>query len=168
MDADAPQASILHQAALDDPREQSDVDISAADQNADILSAKRNFLVQHRGGANCARAFGERLFFFEHNQNGVGDFFVIDGDDIVDILLRERKSNFAGASHGDAVGDGFVGGQGDQLVLLESGFHGRELGGLNTDHSRLRAGFFHRASDAADEASAAYRDDDSIQIALYL
>jgi len=67
MNAQADQAAVFHQAALDDPGEQGNVDIAAADQNAQFFSAMRNFFVQRGSGGGGARAFGE-IFSFSRSK----------------------------------------------------------------------------------------------------
>ncbi len=43
--------------------------------------------LQECGQGSGARSFGEELFAFEQNEDGLGDFFFIHGDDFVDIFL---------------------------------------------------------------------------------
>ena len=53
-----------------------------------------------------AGALGQRLLAFEQHQDGGGDLLFVDGDDLVDVPRDHRQREFAGAAHGDAVGDG--------------------------------------------------------------
>ena len=61
MNAQAHQAPVFHQAALDDAREQSDVDVAAADQHGDSFSAQRQLAIEH-GGEAAAPAPSARVF----------------------------------------------------------------------------------------------------------
>ena len=112
------QAAVLDQAALDDAAEQRHVDIAAADDHGGVLAVELGLVLQQRRDARRARAFGQHLFAFEQREDGAGDLFFLDGNDLVDIFRDQRKRDLAGAAHGDAVGDGGRGGNGHRRVLL--------------------------------------------------
>src|SRR5579863_7003964 len=105
VDAQPNKPAVLHQASLDDAREQGDVDIPAADEDSYFLAAEMNLVLQHCSCGDSARAFAERLFLLKQEQNGIGDFFFVDCDDVVDVALDERKSESAGAANSNAVRD---------------------------------------------------------------
>ena len=91
IDADAQQAAIFDEAALDDLGEQRDVDVAAADEDDGAAMAEIGFGLHDCGEGGGAGAFGEGLFLFEQHEDGAGDFFVVDGDDFVDVAGDEGK-----------------------------------------------------------------------------
>src|ERR1700683_1845628 len=127
MDAEADQAAVFYQAALDDAREQGDVNIPGGNQDPDFFSGQGGFAVQDGCGGYGPCAFGERLFFFEQQQDGVGDLFFVYCYDFVHVLLDQRQGENSGGADGGAVGDGFFSRQRDDGVFLNGCFHGRQL-----------------------------------------
>src|SRR5262245_62833249 len=96
--ADANHASVLGQAALDDLREQVRIDVSAADDNCDVLALDPGDLVEKDGGqGGGASALDNCLFDFEQLQDRAGDLVFADGDDVVDVTPRDFDSAFARA-----------------------------------------------------------------------
>ncbi len=105
IDADAHEAAVLDQAAFDDAAQKRDVDIAAADDHGGVLAVQRGLVLQQGRDARGAGAFGEHFFAFEQREDGAGDLFFLDGNDLVDIFRDQRKGDVAGAADGDAVGD---------------------------------------------------------------
>src|ERR1035438_8790443 len=62
VDADAQQAAVLDQAALNDLGQQADVYVAAADQNDSAAMAEVGLGLDHRSQSGCACAFGQGLF----------------------------------------------------------------------------------------------------------
>jgi hypothetical protein len=88
VDSQSYEASIFHQAALDDPREQGDIDIASADEHSDALALQGKLSVQDRRDGGCASAFCEGLFTLKQQKNRVGDLLFLNGDDVVDVFLN--------------------------------------------------------------------------------
>src|SRR5277367_2376650 len=164
VNAEADEAAIFHQAAFDDAGEQGDVNISGGDEDADFFSGERGVAVQDCGGGDGSCAFGERFLFFEEQQDGVGDFFFVYGDDFVHVFADERQGEHACGADGDAVGDGFFGGQRDDGILFDRCFHGRQLRGLHADHFYFWIYFFHGAGYSGDQSAAADGNHYGVQI----
>src|SRR5580658_4426823 len=154
MNAQADQAAIFHQAAFDDAREQRDVNISGGDQHTDLFSGQRGLAIQHGRGGYGSCAFGERLFLFQQQQDGVGDFFLVHGDDFVHVFSDQRQRVDSGGAHGDAIGDGFFGGQGDDGILFDGGFHAGQPGSLHADHFYFGIYFLHGAGHSGNQPAA--------------
>src|SRR5260370_42532040 len=88
MDAQADEASIFHQAALDNAREQSDVDISTADEDRDLLALQRPFAVKDGGDGGSSGTLGHSLVALQQQEDRGRDFFLLDRDGGVDTLLN--------------------------------------------------------------------------------
>src|SRR6266511_317675 len=67
------QAAVLDQAALDDARQDVDVDVAAADQDGDLLADEAGLALHQRRQRHRAGALGDRLFALEQQEDGVGD-----------------------------------------------------------------------------------------------
>ncbi len=89
VDSQSNQAAIFDQAALDDPGEQGHVNIAPADQYGNLLSGHLYLVIDYGGDGRGARAFRHGLFALQQEQNGVGNFFFVHGDDLVHILLNQ-------------------------------------------------------------------------------
>ena len=68
------QASVLHQAAFDDPRQKGHIDISSTDHHRNVLAGQLHFVIDQRGETRRSRAFSERLFSLQQQQHSVRDF----------------------------------------------------------------------------------------------
>ena len=97
VDSQAHQASVFHQAALDDARQQGDVDVAAADQHRNFGPAMEIDFRLNDGEGGGSGAFGQGLFALQQQEDGVGDLFVVDGDDFVDVFLDQGQSAVAGS-----------------------------------------------------------------------
>src|SRR6266403_1641970 len=166
MDAQAHQASVLYKAALDDAREQGDVDVSAANQHCNFLPHQRHSAVDQSCEGRSARSFGQSFFALEQQQDGIGDFFFFDRDDVVHILLNQRQGAVAGASDSDAIRNS--GGRLERhgLAFGDGNFHRRQARGLNSENLYFGIRLFQRAGDAPNQPSATDRDDDGFEIGM--
>jgi hypothetical protein len=140
--------------------EEEGIDVATADEGDGFLAFEVGFVVEEGGNGGGAGAFGDGFFFFEEVEDGAGDFFLFDGDDLVDILFNHGEGFDAGAADGDAVGDGGGGGDLDGGVVFEGGEHGGDAGSLDANDFDLGIGFLEGAGDAADEATAADGNED--------
>ena len=60
----------------------------------------RNLFVQSGSSGRSACAFGEGFLFFQEQENGAGNFFFVDGDDLVDQLPGMLIGQFGNAANG--------------------------------------------------------------------
>lgn len=103
----------------------------------------------------AAPAPSARVFScLEQKKNGTGDFFVVHGNDLVDVARDEGQGEVAGSAHSDAVGDSGFRGDRDRLTRLAGAQHGGQLLGLNADHADAGIGFLEGTGDSADESAA--------------
>ena len=144
--------------------EQRDVDVASADEDDGAAVAEVGFGLHDGGEGGGAGAFGKGFFPFEEHEDGAGDFFVVDGDDFVDVAGDERERDVAGAADGDAVGDGGFGADGDGSAGFAGTEHGGKPLGLDADDADFGVVLFEGAGDAADESAAADGDDDSFDV----
>ena len=87
MDAEADEAAVLDEAALDDAAEEGDVDVAAADEDGDAgEGGQAGAALEHSGEGSGAGTFGEGLFALKEGEDGAGDLVFFDGDDLVDEL----------------------------------------------------------------------------------
>src|ERR1700728_1799155 len=163
MDADAGAAAVFDKAALDDLREQRDVDVAAADENRGSLAVEGGLFLQQRGQGRCSGTLGQSLFPLEQDQDVSGNFLFVDGDKLVDILFDKGKSLCPGATNSNAVGDGSFSGNGDRMAGSACLEHGRQAFSLDADDADLRIAFLNGAGHAADEAAAADGNHDRFQ-----
>ena len=100
------QPAVLDQPALDDARQDVDVDVAARDDDAP--PACREPLARFRCTAprrHRPGALGHGLFPLEQQEHGVRDLLLVDRHDVVDVRLTTGSVRSPGA-HRDAVGDG--------------------------------------------------------------
>ena len=76
MDLEPHQARILHQPALDDARQQGDINIAATDEGHRLLMLELCFAVQEDRHGSGASTFSEHLFAFQESENSAGYFFL--------------------------------------------------------------------------------------------
>ena len=162
--ADAQQPAVLDQAALDDLGQQRHVDVAARDQHHGAAMAQVGLGLKQRRQCRRARALGQRLLLLQQHENGAGDLLVVHGDNLVHVAGDQRQGQVAGAAHGDAVGDGGLGVDGDRSAGLAGAQHRGQLLRLDADHANLGVGLFERAGDAADEPAAADGNDHGFQV----
>ena len=168
-DLDAPEAAGGHQAALDDARDDVDVDVTTTNDGADALAAKaRNASLGDGGDGGGASALGHCFFLLEQGEDRVGDLFFRDGDDIIDVVRDVGERQVADLSHGDAVGECCRLGHFDERVLFDGGLHrGQDLG-LDANDLDLGVGLLDGASDPGDQPAAADGDDDRVEVGVLL
>ncbi len=135
---------------------------------ATFFPDQRQFAVDESRNRRRASAFGQSFFAFQQQQDGVGDFFFFDGNDVVHILLNQRQGALAGAPDGDAIGDGRGRHERHRLALRDRNFHGRQARRLHPENLNLRVRLFQRAGDAADQPAAADRNDDRFEVGMLL
>ena len=87
VNAQAGAAAVFHQAALDNPGKQADVDVASANQDGGALAIQRSLVLEQGCESYCARALGQRFFAFQEDKNCVRDFLFVDGYEFVHITL---------------------------------------------------------------------------------
>src|SRR5215475_8700858 len=138
--ADAHHAPVLGQAALDDLREQVRIDVSAADDHRDVLTLDPRDLVEEDGGQRGgASAFDHRFFDFEQFQDRTGYLVFADGDDAVDVAPRDFGCERARALDRQAVGDGRLCGDLQDVASAQSRFHAGVIFGFDADDPDIGA-----------------------------
>ena len=74
---------------------------------------------------------------FHHVQEGVHQLVVLDGEDLVHILLDVGEHLLPRRLHRHTVGDGLHPGQGDHMARLQAGLHGGRPRRLHPDHLHM-------------------------------
>ena len=77
--------------------------------------------------------FHDHLVLLHHVQEGVHQLGVLNGDDLVHVLLDIREHQIAGSLYRHAVGDGGDVVQRDHMARFHTGLHGGRAGGLHAD-----------------------------------
>src|SRR5215475_2955817 len=166
--ADAHHAAVLGKAALDDLREQVRIDISAADDHRDVLALDPRYLVEKDGGQwGGAAAFDHGLFDFEQFEDRAGDLVFADGDDVVDVAPRDFGCEFAGAFDRQAVGDGRLRGDLQNLADAQSRFQAGVVLGFDADDADIGAFFLNCDGGAADQPASAHRHHDGVELHVF-
>jgi hypothetical protein len=164
IDADAQETAVFDETALDNFGKKGDVDVAAADEDDGAAMAEVGLGLDDGGERGRASSFGECLFLLEEHQDGAGNFFVVDGNDLVDVAGDEGEGDVAGAADGDAVGNGCLSVDGDGSAGFACAKHGGQALGLDTDDADFWVGLLEGAGDAADEAAAADGDHDGFNV----
>ena len=127
-----------------------------------------NLAIDQGGDSGCAGALGHGFFALQQEQDCVGNFFFVHGDDFVHVFLYQRQSAVAGPANGDAVGDGRGRRQGHGFTCGDRSLHRRQPRGLHSDDLNFRIGFLDGAGDAADQAAASDRDHHRLDFGMLL
>ena len=132
------------------------------EQRADAFAAEAFDVAAQRGDAGRARAFGDELLIFEQIRDRAFDRRFGDEQHVAHHVAQDRERNAADAFDRDALGDRHAA---DVHVLaLELGVERRIELGLDADHFGLRPERFDREHRARDQAAAADRDHDRIEV----
>ncbi len=131
---------------------------------ATFLPGDFNLLIEQGRERRSARALGENLLALEEQQNRVGNFLFLNGDDFIHVFLHERKGPIARSPHRDAVGQRGCYGKRHGMAHFDRLLHRRQPFSLHSDNPHARVGLFQRASDAADQAAAADGHDYDFQL----
>src|SRR6266571_2625711 len=115
MDLQTNDAAIFGKSALNDARQQRDIDVSPAHQGDSFLVTQSGLVVEKSGDSGSARALGKGLLALEEGENTAGDFFFFDDYDLIDKFLDHRNRDLAGAAHRNANGNGGIGIERDRL-----------------------------------------------------
>ena len=109
--------------------------------------------------------FHDHLVGLGHVQEGGDQLVILDGDDVVQVLLNIGEHLVAGGFHRHAVGDGVHGGQGDDVACLQAGLHGLAAPVGSTPMTfTLGLRSFARVDTPAGQAAAADGHQDDVHI----
>ena len=138
------------------------VDVAAAQDETHLAAAEPLGLAQQRGEARRARALDHRLLDLEQHHDGLLDVALVHEEHVRhearDDLLRDP----AGLLHRDALGDG--GGAEGGRRAAQRVIHRREAHRLHADDLDRGLEGLRRRGDAGDEAAAAHRDEQEVQL----
>ena len=85
------------------------------------------------GDGEQTGVFNDHLVLLGHIEEGVHQLGVINGDDLVDVLLDIGEHQIAGSLDRHAVGDGGDVLQRHHMARFHTGLHGGRAGGLHAD-----------------------------------
>src|SRR5881409_789463 len=91
---DAAKPSIGSEAALDDPADERDVDISTRKAEHDLFAGKAERRLDRRQ-RNGAGAFDDGFLQLQQSQNGSRDLCFIDEHDLIDDFPRDLETKLA-------------------------------------------------------------------------
>ena len=97
-----------------------------------------------------------------------GNLFFFNRNDLVHIFRDQRERDFTGATHGNSVGNGGRGWNGNELMLFESQQHGRQPRGFHADHLHFRARLLDGAGDAGNQTAAAHGNNHRFELRALL
>ena len=95
----------LAQAVADNPVEQVDIDIAAADANDHALATQLRLELETRRERSGTGAFGKQFHPLEHQQDRLANLEIVDGDGAMNVRMNEFERQPSDASGGEAVGD---------------------------------------------------------------
>jgi len=168
MDAQADEASVFDHAALNDASQQRNVDVAPAHHDDDFFARNGQLTIDQGRGGGGSRAFGQGFFALQQQQDCVGDFLIVDGNDFVDIFLNHGQGPIASPADGNTVGDGGGSGEGNGFALGHSSFHRGQPGRLHSVDFDLGIAFLDGAGDAGDQPAAADGHDYGLDIGKLL
>src|SRR5579864_1227815 len=99
VDRKAHEPARLRKPVPDNPVEQIDIDIAAADEHYHTLAAQVRLDFERTGERGCARALGEEFHPFEHQQHRFADLEIVDRHNTAYTVANQFKrqtSNPAG------------------------------------------------------------------------
>ena len=76
MDLQTYLAAVLHQAALDDSGEKSNVNVATGHDGNGSLLTQTGLVMEQCGQRRCSCPFRQRFFLFQKSENSAGDFFL--------------------------------------------------------------------------------------------
>ena len=158
------QAPVLHEPALDDPRQHGDVDVAAGEHEDHRAPLEAELPVEERSERCGAGALHHRLLDLEQQEHRARQLLLAHGHEVVDVGLRERERPLAHLTHGDAVRDGRRGVETHRAAFVQRVAHRRERVGLHADDAHLRPPRLHRQAHATREPAAADGHDDRLDV----
>ena len=129
-------AVALNKAVLHHRRHGDDVHVAAGKDGDDLL-AREIQMAQRRHGEQ-AGILDDHLVAFDHVQKRHDQLGVVDGDDVVEVLLQIREGLVAGLEHRGAVGDGARVRQLHHMPGLDGRLHAGRALRLHADHLDVR------------------------------
>ena len=148
---------VLHQGGHGDH-----VHVAAGEDRHHVLALALQ--VVQGGDGQQAGVLHDHLVLLHHVQEGVHQLVVVDGDDVVDILLDIGEDLVTGGFHRHAVGNGLHPVQGDHMARLHAGLHGGRAGGLHADHRHVGVEQLGQGGHAGGQPAAADGHQDHVHI----
>ena len=106
----------------------------------------------------------DHLVLFHHVQEGVHQLSVVNGEDVVQILLDVGEDLVPGRLDRHAVGDGVHAGQGDDMARVQAGAHGGRPGGLHPDDLYIGVEQLGQGGHPRGQSAAADRHQDDVHV----
>ena len=157
-------ATAHDQTTGDDAVEDVDVDVAAGD-DADHLFALDGQLVEEGcGHRHRTGTLGDELLVLHQGEDGGSGLVFRDGHDVVHILLAELVGQLTGGLDLNTVRKGGSGGESLVFVLVEGTVHAGGTLGLNAVDLDIGLQALDGKGHAGDEAAAAHRHDDGIDV----
>ena len=157
-------AAAHDQAAGDHAAEDVHVDVAAGDDTHHLLALDGQLVEQGRSHGHRTGTLGHQLLVLHQGEDGGGGLVLAHRHDVVHILLAELVGQLAGSLDLNAIGKGGGSLQGLVLVLVEAAVHAGGTLGLYAVDLYLRPQALDGKGHAGDQAAAAHRHDDRIQI----
>mmetsp|Transcript_39458 Transcript_39458/g.100006 ORF Transcript_39458/g.100006 Transcript_39458/m.100006 type:complete len:332 (-) Transcript_39458:742-1737(-) len=160
------QAPVRRQAALNDTAQRGDVDVAAREDDRNALPLQLRQVPGHqRTDGSRASAFGHHLLLLDEPQHAQADVFLADGDDFVHILARQGKRVRPHLEHRQAISKGApIGVDANGRTVVQGSGEGGHARRLHPDDLHLGLDSLDGQRHARDEAAAAHRDDNGVQL----
>ena len=120
------------------------------------------------GNGQQTGIFHDHLVLFHHIQEGIHQLVVVDGDDVVDVLLDVGEDLVAGGLDRHAVGNGLHLVQGDHMTGIQAGLHGGGPGGLHADDGDVGIEQLGQGGHAGGQSAAADGHQDHVHVGQVL
>mmetsp|Transcript_4027 Transcript_4027/g.11993 ORF Transcript_4027/g.11993 Transcript_4027/m.11993 type:complete len:362 (+) Transcript_4027:344-1429(+) len=166
------EAAIGGEATLDDAPEHVDVDVAAAQRHHDVLAlhvlAVEGTARKQRGEAGGAAALDDHLLRLDQPQHGEGDVLLVYDDHLVHPPPRDGERVRAHLRHRQPVREGWKHRHRHRPPRLQRRRVRRAAARLDPYDLHVRVERLRRERDAGDQAAAAYRHDDGVDVGQLL
>ena len=147
--------------ARNDRIEDARIDVSAAQDDADVALGKTLGLSENGSETRCAGAFGNAFVQIEEGDDRVFHISLAYEHDIVDVFARDVDGARRYIFNGNTFANGSTAAY--RLGIVDCSVHGREGFGFNADDLDIRAQSFCRSCNAADKTTATDRNNEDIE-----
>ncbi len=157
--------SVRDEAALDHAAEDIGIDVAAAEEKDNALSRELGELPGKTGRERSGGgAFDNAFFQFDDAQNRERDLFLVHEHDLVGVPARDLESVASDLGNGEAVGQGRSRLDANRFPGLQGSGKTGDMVGFDRDDLGLRSQSLDRERDAGEQARAADRNDDRVEI----
>src|SRR5215468_4039367 len=141
-----------------------EVDVAAGQHDGDPRAGgELDEAVEQRGDRRGGGALDDQLAALHDPDHRLEDVAIGERDDVVDEALHDGERDLANAADPQAVDDGAAV-DGLQPASLDAALHGGAIGRLDADHLGPGVVRLDGHRDAGDQAAAADRDDDRVEL----